>query len=49
VVDTAPALLSGLHVLLAMLDALDHYSLEELREFARIAWPQPRPPGAGDV
>jgi hypothetical protein len=47
--DTAPALLSGLHVLLAMLDALDHYSLEQLQEFARIALPQPRPPGGGDV
>ena len=47
--DTAPALLSGLHVLLTMLDALDHYSLEQLREFARIALPQPRPPGGGDV
>jgi hypothetical protein len=47
--DTAPALLSGLHVLLAILDALKHYSLEQLREFARIALPQPRPPGGEDV
>ena len=36
-------------VLLAMLDALEHYSLEQLHEFARIALPQPRPPGDGDV
>ena len=47
--NTAPALLSGLSVLLAMLDALEHYSLEQLHEFARIALPQPRPPGDGDV
>jgi hypothetical protein len=46
---TAPALLSGLHVLLAMMDALDHYSLEQLHEFAGIALPHPRPPGGGDV
>jgi hypothetical protein len=49
VADTAPALLSGLHVLLTMLDALDHYSLDQLREFARIALPPPRPPGGRDV
>jgi hypothetical protein len=49
VVDTAPALLCGLHVLLAMLDALEHYSLEQLHEFARIALPQPRPPDGADV
>jgi hypothetical protein len=47
--DTAPALLSGLHVLLVMLDALEHYSLEQLHEFARLALPHRRPPGGGDV
>jgi hypothetical protein len=47
--DTAPALLSGLHVLLVMLDTLEHYRLDELHEFARIALPHPRPPGDGDV
>jgi hypothetical protein len=46
---TAPALLSGLHVLLTMVDALEQYSLEQLHEFARIALPHPRPPGGGDV
>jgi hypothetical protein len=49
VADTAPALLCGLHVLLAMVDTLEHYSLEHLHEFARIALPHPRPPGDGDV
>jgi hypothetical protein len=49
VADTVPALLCGLHILLAMLDTLDHYSLEQLQEFARIVLPQPRPPGGGDV
>jgi hypothetical protein len=46
---TAPALLSGLHVLLCMLDALEHYSLEQVREFARMASPIVPVPGTGHV
>jgi hypothetical protein len=46
---SAPALLSGLHVLLAMVDALEHYSLEQLHEFVRVALPHLRPSGGGDV
>jgi hypothetical protein len=49
VADTAPALLSGLHMLLSMLDALEHYSPQQLHEFARIALPLPRPPDRRDV
>jgi hypothetical protein len=33
---TAPALLAGLWVLLAMLEALDHHSVEELRSFKEL-------------
>jgi hypothetical protein len=33
---TTPALLAGLWVLLAMLEALDRHSLEELRHFQEI-------------
>jgi hypothetical protein len=33
---TAPALLAGLWVLLAMFEALDHHSVEELRSFKRF-------------
>jgi hypothetical protein len=47
--DTAPALLAGLHVFLAMLDALDEYTPDELRAFARTAVPHLRPPKDGDV
>ncbi|MFO0929311.1 MAG: IS4 family transposase [Gemmataceae bacterium] len=46
---TAPGLLAGLHLLLAMLDVLEQYRLEELYEFARIALPHPRPPNGSDV
>lgn len=48
-VDTAPALLAGLNVFLAMLDTLDEYTTDELRAFARIAVPHLRPPRGGDV
>lgn len=36
---TAPALLDGLHHLLIMLDALEHYTPAQLRSFAAIAAP----------
>ena len=41
---TAPALLAGLWVLLAMLDLLEHYDLEELRRLAARARPSARQP-----
>lgn len=43
---TMPALLAGLWVLLAMLDVLEHYSLNQLRELATFALPDhaPKPP-----
>jgi hypothetical protein len=47
--DTAPALLAGLFVLLAMVDALQDYTPDEIREFARIAVPHLRPPQDGVV
>lgn len=37
---TAPALLAGLYQLFAMLDILEHYSLDELKVHARLAFPQ---------
>jgi hypothetical protein len=41
---TIPALLAGLWVLLAMLEALETYTMSELQEFAHIALPHhPRP------
>lgn len=33
---TCPALLGGLHILLSMLELLNHYSLDELRQLAQI-------------
>ena len=36
---TMPALLAGLCTLLAMLDILEHHTLDELKEFARLAQP----------
>ena len=36
---TTPALLAGLHILLAMLDLLDHYTPAQLREYAQLAAP----------
>ena len=36
---TEPALLAGLWVLLAMLEALDHYTLEELKQAAQLVMP----------
>ena len=43
---TMPALLAGLWVLLAMLNVLNHYNLDELRELAKFALPDhaTRPP-----
>jgi len=40
---TMPALLSGLWILLAMLQTLEEYDLDTLRRLADIALPQPRP------
>lgn len=37
---TMPALLAGLWVLLAMLNVLEHYSLDQLRELAAFALPE---------
>jgi len=42
---TTPALLVGIHLLLTMLDVLEHYSLSQLRAFARQAVPLLRPSG----
>lgn len=36
---TAPAVLSGLHTLFALLELLEHYSLDELKAFAHFAYP----------
>jgi hypothetical protein len=36
---TAPALLAGMWVLLAMLDVLQHYDLEQLKQMARLMLP----------
>ena len=36
---TEPALLAGMWVLLTMLDALEHYSVDEIKEFAAFAVP----------
>lgn len=47
--DTAPALLAGLFVFLTMLDALDEYTPDQLREFARVAVPHRGPPKRRDV
>lgn len=41
---TIPALLAGMWVLLAMLDALETYTLEQLHEMAEIALPSLRQP-----
>lgn len=40
---TAPALLAGLHILLTMLDVLEHYTLDDLHHFAATAVPPPLP------
>ncbi|HEY2148314.1 MAG TPA: IS4 family transposase [Pirellulales bacterium] len=42
---TTPALLVGLHLLLTMLETLEHYTTDQLREFARQAAPLVRPSG----
>jgi hypothetical protein len=41
---TMPALLAGMWVLLAMLDALETYTIDQLRTFTEIALPHRRPP-----
>lgn len=41
---TMPALLAGMWVLLAMLDALETYTTDQLRTFTEIALPHRRPP-----
>jgi hypothetical protein len=41
---TIPAMLAGMWVLLAMLDAFETYSIEQLRDFADLALPHRRPP-----
>lgn len=41
---TLPALLAGLWTLLAMLDLLEHHTLDELKQFARLIQPPNRPP-----
>jgi hypothetical protein len=41
---TMPALLAGLWNLLAMLEVLEHHSLNELRELATLIRPAPQPP-----
>lgn len=41
---TLPALLAGLWVLLAMLDAIEHYSLADLRQLAELALNHLKPP-----
>lgn len=43
---TLPALLAGFWVLVAMLDVLEDYSLQEIHELAKVALPtlQPKPP-----
>ena len=38
-VTTAPALLAGLHALLAMLDLLEHYDLDHLRQLVQTVLP----------
>jgi hypothetical protein len=44
VAHTMPALLAGMWVLLAMLDALETHTIDQLRAFAEIAFPHRRPP-----
>jgi hypothetical protein len=39
---TSPALLAGLWTLLAMLNTLEHYRLDQLQEFANLALPNCR-------
>ena len=41
---TEPALLAGLWVLLAMLELLEHYDLNELRRLGQFARPSADPP-----
>ena len=41
---TMPAMLAGMWNLLAMLNVLENYTLEQLAHFANIAFPYPHPP-----
>jgi len=41
---TMPALLAGMWVLLAMLDALETHTIDQIRDFAALALPHRRPP-----
>jgi hypothetical protein len=41
---TMPAMLAGMWVLLAMLDAFETYSIDQIRDFAAVALPHRRPP-----
>src|SRR5262249_33075704 len=41
---TAPALLAGLWVLLALLDALEHYDVQDLRRLGEFVRPTSEPP-----
>jgi hypothetical protein len=40
---TEPALLAGIWVLLAILDTLQHYSVDEIKQFANFILPHPKP------
>lgn len=42
---TAPALLAGMHILLTMLQVLEHYTVDQLREYAQQAAPRLRASG----
>jgi len=46
---TLPALLAGMWTLLTMLETLEHYTLDQLREIAAIALPKPFPATPPDV
>ena len=44
---TEPALLAGMWVLLAMLDALETYTVNEIKQLAAFIWPSPNVPNTG--
>ena len=41
---TAPAILSGLHTLFSMMELLQHYSPDQIKAYARFAFPDRYPP-----
>jgi hypothetical protein len=41
---TMPAMLAGMWILLAMLDALETYTIDQIRDYAELALPHRRPP-----